>query len=124
MVIHTCGIISVFCPYQSALSQTRHGCGFEDSTGQGWFPEATPFFRGRGFKFVDLSDVTAYLLFTCLLQDKKCLQLYVSARSQVRGCGFSGVSLDIRKIQSVADIELLLVDSSTIKNAHPVSKII
>lgn len=65
-----CGIISSFCPYQSALSQTTRGNGFKDSTGQGWFPEATAFLRGREFKFVDVSDLTSYLLFACLLQHK------------------------------------------------------
>ena len=58
-----------------------------------------------------------------LAATQKCPKLFLSARSQVRECGFSGDSLDM-KIPSLANIEVLLVDSSTIKTAHLVSKII
>ena len=59
-----------------------------------------------------------------LVATQKCPKLSVSARSQVRECGFSGGSLDIKSVQSVANIGMLLVDSSTIKTAYLVSKII
>lgn len=78
-VIYTVALLVGLVLYQPALSQTMHGHGFEDSPGQGWFPEAPPFFWGREFKFADLSDMTSYLSFTCFLQHKivqscMCLQ--------------------------------------------------
>lgn len=42
---------------------------------------------------------------------------------EVRESGFSGYSLNIKKIWSVANIEVLLIDSSTVKTAHLVSQI-
>lgn len=42
---------------------------------------------------------------------------------EVRESGFSGYSLYIKKIWSVANIEVLLIDSSTVKTAHLVSQI-
>lgn len=101
------------------------GNGFEDSTGQRWFPEATAFLRGKEFKFVDLSDLTSYLLFVCLLQHKNVQSCRYLQRCVIKyRCDFSCDSLDIKKIKVVANIEVLLVESSTIKTAHLVSKII
>lgn len=52
-----CGIISVMPDVVFVFTSQcspKCGCGFEDSTGLGWFLEVTLLLRKRYFKFIDL----------------------------------------------------------------------
>lgn len=82
-----------------------------------------PIFEGKRIWACRPQRLDILLIFHMLVATRNYAKFYVSAKSQVRECGFPGVSVDM-KIQSVANTEVLLVDSSTIKTARLVSKII